>query len=104
MKYENLVNNYYVSTYNSEAAEPLYLKKDTTLNFSGQAVYIFSSTVTIRILGGDRMEQEELSIPLKQESVVRPAEGNIATGLVWGILISVPLWISVIGWIMGFWR
>ena len=50
------------------------------------------------------MEQEELSIPLKQESVVRPAEGNIATGLVWGILISIPLWISVIGWIMGFWR
>ncbi|MEK4464689.1 hypothetical protein MHB56_21065 [Paenibacillus sp. FSL H8-0315] len=50
------------------------------------------------------MEQEELSIPLKQENVVRPAEGNIATGLIWGILISIPLWISVIGWILGFWH
>jgi hypothetical protein len=70
----------------------------------GRAIYIFSSAVTIDILGGDRMEQDELSIPLKQENVVRPAEGNIATGLVWGILISIPLWISVIGWILGFWR
>ncbi|QSF46128.1 hypothetical protein [Paenibacillus tianjinensis] len=50
------------------------------------------------------MEQEELRLPLTQESVTRPAEGNIATGLVWGILISIPLWISVFGWIMGIWR
>ncbi|MNY44913.1 hypothetical protein D3C86_1799820 [compost metagenome] len=70
----------------------------------GQSVYIFSSTVTIDILGGDRMEQEELRLPLTQESVTRPAEGNIATGLVWGILISIPLWISVFGWITGIWR
>lgn len=50
------------------------------------------------------MEQEELRLPLTQESTTRPAEGNIATGLVWGILISIPLWISVFGWIMGIWR
>jgi hypothetical protein len=70
----------------------------------GRAVYIFSSAVTIDILGGDRMEQEKLSLPLQQEGVKRPVEGNIATGLVWGLLISIPLWISVIGWIMGIWR
>jgi hypothetical protein len=70
----------------------------------GQAVYIFSSAVSITILGGDRMEQEELRLPLTQEGVTRPAEGNIATGLVWGILISIPLWISVIGWITGIWK
>ncbi|MBW4084013.1 hypothetical protein [Paenibacillus sp. S150] len=50
------------------------------------------------------MEQEELRLPIKQEGMTRPAEGNIASGLVWGILISIPLWISVIGWVMGFWR
>lgn len=47
------------------------------------------------------MKQEELRLPLQQESILLPAEGNIATGLVWGILISIPLWISVFGWIMG---
>ncbi|ULO06333.1 hypothetical protein H1230_25465 [Paenibacillus sp. 19GGS1-52] len=50
------------------------------------------------------MEQEELRLPLQQEGVLRPAEGNIATGLVWGILISIPLWISLIGWFMRIWR
>ncbi|WP_169834311.1 hypothetical protein [Paenibacillus donghaensis] len=47
------------------------------------------------------MEQEELRLPLQQEKITRPAEGNIATGLIWGILISIPLWISLIGWFMG---
>ncbi|WP_238655035.1 MULTISPECIES: hypothetical protein [Paenibacillus] len=50
------------------------------------------------------MEQEELRLPLAQESMSRPAEGNIATGLVWGVLISIPLWISLIGWITGIWK
>lgn len=50
------------------------------------------------------MEQEELRLPLKQENVKRPVEGNIANGLVWGVLISIPLWISVIGWGMSIWR
>ncbi|WP_410513982.1 hypothetical protein PaeBR_06065 [Paenibacillus sp. BR2-3] len=50
------------------------------------------------------MEQEELRLQLNPEKIVRPAEGNIATGLLWGILISIPLWISVFGWIMGIWR
>ncbi|NQX45372.1 hypothetical protein HQN87_08510 [Paenibacillus tritici] len=50
------------------------------------------------------MEQEELRLPLTQEGITRPAEGNIATGLVWGVLISIPLWISVIGWVMGIWK
>jgi hypothetical protein len=50
------------------------------------------------------LEQEELRLPLNTETMVRPAEGNIATGLLWGILISIPLWISVFGWIMGIWR
>lgn len=48
------------------------------------------------------MEQEELRLPLKQqESAPRPREGNIAAGLVWGVLISVPLWISIFGWFLG---
>jgi len=50
------------------------------------------------------MEPEELRLPLNPESMVRPAEGNIATGLIWGILISIPLWISVFGWVMGIFR
>ncbi|WP_379132779.1 hypothetical protein [Paenibacillus sp. sgz500958] len=50
------------------------------------------------------MEQEELRLPLKSEPVVRRTEGNIAKGLIWGLLISIPLWISVLGWIMGIWR
>lgn len=47
------------------------------------------------------MEQEELRLPLNSESVVRPSEGNIASGLLWGVLFSIPLWISVFGWVMG---
>ncbi|MDQ0195135.1 hypothetical protein [Paenibacillus wynnii] len=50
------------------------------------------------------MEPEELRLPLNQESVVRPAEGNIAAGLMWGVLISIPLWISVFGWATGIFR
>lgn len=50
------------------------------------------------------MEQEELRLPLAQEGMIRPTEGNIATGLVWGVLISIPLWISLIGWMMGIWN
>lgn len=48
------------------------------------------------------MEQEELRLPLNPETtILRPAEGNIATGLLWGVLISIPLWISVFGWVMA---
>ena len=50
------------------------------------------------------MEPEELRLSLNPESMVRPAEGNIATGLTWGILISIPLWISVLGWGMSIFR
>lgn len=50
------------------------------------------------------MEQEKLRLPLAQEGVKHQTEGNIATGLLWGILISIPLWISVIGWFMGIWK
>jgi hypothetical protein len=26
-------------------------------------------------------------------------EGSFVTGLYWGILLSVPLWISLVGWV-----
>lgn len=26
-------------------------------------------------------------------------EGNFAIGMAWGTLLSIPLWISIIGWI-----
>ncbi|WP_191089530.1 MULTISPECIES: hypothetical protein [Paenibacillus] len=48
------------------------------------------------------MEQEELRLPLQPEAVQRPYDGNIATGMAWGVLISIPLWMSVIGWVTGF--
>ncbi|MCL6601369.1 MAG: hypothetical protein K6T94_00705 [Paenibacillus sp.] len=51
------------------------------------------------------MEPEELRLPLNPEAVVvRPVEGNIGAGLIWGILISIPLWISIFGWATGIMR
>lgn len=29
-------------------------------------------------------------------------EGNLAVGLMWGILLSIPLWMSLLGWIRFF--
>lgn len=48
------------------------------------------------------MEQDKIVVPLNQGKAERSLEGNIASGLFWGILISIPLWISIFGWILGF--
>ena len=29
----------------------------------------------------------------------REDEGNLAKGLLWGLLFSIPLWLSILGWI-----
>ncbi|MFD1775624.1 hypothetical protein [Paenibacillus rhizophilus] len=49
-------------------------------------------------------KHENLRLPLKQESVKVHTEGHFSAGLLWGILISIPLWISLIGWFMSFTR
>lgn len=45
-------------------------------------------------------KRENLGWPLQQEGVGTPTEGRFSIGLTWGLLLSIPLWISSIGWIM----
>ncbi|MDT3425922.1 putative membrane protein [Paenibacillus forsythiae] len=47
-------------------------------------------------------KQENLRLPLKQEGAKAHTGGRFSVGLLWGILISIPLWISLLGWIMSF--
>lgn len=49
-------------------------------------------------------KQQNLRLPLKQESVKVHTEGRFSAGLLWGLLLSIPLWISIIGWFMSFTR
>ncbi|WP_155986922.1 hypothetical protein [Paenibacillus durus] len=49
-------------------------------------------------------KQENLRLPLQQESMRAHSEGRFSAGLLWGILISIPLWISLLGWIISFTR
>lgn len=41
---------------------------------------------------------QNLRLPLSQESMKVQTEGRFSVGLLWGVLLSIPLWISSIGW------
>ncbi|MDP4096904.1 hypothetical protein OIN60_08990 [Paenibacillus sp. P96] len=48
------------------------------------------------------MDRNELKLLAKVKEARPHGEGRFATGMLWGTLISVVLWISIIGWIMVF--
>ncbi|MDO7905363.1 hypothetical protein Q5741_02920 [Paenibacillus sp. JX-17] len=45
------------------------------------------------------MKKEDLNLQIALENGIHQPDGNVAAGLMWGALISVPLWISILGWI-----
>lgn len=50
------------------------------------------------------MNWNELKLLAKLKQARPRGEGRFATGILWGTLISVVLWISIIGWIMAIFK
>ncbi|URJ44728.1 hypothetical protein MF628_004475 [Paenibacillus polymyxa] len=46
------------------------------------------------------MNWNQMKLRLKFGSAVPESEGNFSFGIMCGLLISIVLWISIIGWIM----
>ncbi|WP_226001905.1 hypothetical protein [Paenibacillus sp. BJ-4] len=46
------------------------------------------------------MNWNQMKLRLKFGNALPKTEGNFSVGIVFGLLISIMLWISIIGWIM----
>ncbi|MGG1618185.1 hypothetical protein ACIFQM_06175 [Paenibacillus sp. NRS-1782] len=46
------------------------------------------------------MNWNQMKLRMKFGHAVPKSEGNFSVGIVWGVLISAVLWVSIIGWFM----